>query len=319
MSILLSCVSSYTDFLWRVAMGNALFIASMWSAFTLFCDNFCISITKFCNNGSWKYGRKNMTNMAGNPELQSFRTKIQEHSDESSERISKLDATCYEAVNAVLKKRSDYLVKEGIAGKLWGAAILAHKDFKEELIGPYDELILSSLTNIMITYISRDVTDERKVIFHDKVPKTEALRRIEFFFNSANNHYFKNDLLWAEINDTQGVKGEHVLKVSGIQWREGKGPLPEEAEAATATSGDAGRTSKRPREEGEEEGCGPSLFEIFEPLPRCPLDDEVDEENAEEQATREEEWDELYNERMEVFKAIMEEIWPNPVGLIQEA
>jgi hypothetical protein len=234
--------------------------------------------------------------------------------------IKQLDETRKLALECNLKKGEIYaarskLIKEKGPKDFWFKVFSGHPDFAAELLGEYDANIFKALESFEVKH------------------KTNGFK-IEFTFGP--NEYFTNTTLWYEETEEPGKSV--VPTTSGVAWKEGKGPLPEEAEftevkketnpwLAAAAKAEAQKESGA-RREREVEGRGFSFFSLFEDVPPEPKlnedgaeDDGFDDEgfgDFDRNADELDAWDNIIDERREIARCICDEIWDNPAQYIQQ-
>ena len=225
-------------------------------------------------------------------DLEAIKT-IQQQINEEYEKLDELldDFDRKEEVkkNDIFAKRTAFLKAEG-PKNFWAAVVASHPDIVNDLLGPYDDRILASLEDFSVTY------------------KEDGAVRIEMKFKP--NEFFSDSVLWAEEFD--GEDGA-AYEFSGVNWKEGKGPLGEDEEEPERVPG-----KKHTRSDAQEDR-GESLFSFFELLPPDPNSSEFDPEefegDDEELEELEEEYQNEVEDRSDLFQCFVEEIWEDPAGV----
>eukprot|EP00744_Colponema_vietnamica_P012430 GILI01017445.1.p1 GENE.GILI01017445.1~~GILI01017445.1.p1 ORF type:complete len:180 (+),score=71.84 GILI01017445.1:30-542(+) len=162
-----------------------------------------------------------------------------------------------------------------------------------ELLGDYDRAILRSLVDYNVTF------------------RADGAVRIEFTFEK--NAFFKDEKLWAEED------ADRQLTFSGIEWNEGHGPLTPEEEIARAEEAEK-LGDKRPRDEvSGNPNRGQTMFQFFSKVPLDPLDaiansDELNDDEVEDLI---EDFRDMLDDRKELFRALVEEVWAFPSKILK--
>eukprot|EP00758_Cryptobia_borreli_P016366 Tbor_TRINITY_DN6104_c1_g3::TRINITY_DN6104_c1_g3_i1::g.21851::m.21851 len=185
--------------------------------------------------------------------------------------------------NDIFAARQELIKKKGPVD-FWSQLFLSHKDFKNELLGSYDPIILKSMINLNV------------------INKSNGDTIVELSFGS--NDFFSN----TKLSVTRTVDGD--MSFSGVEWKEGKGPLSEEEEEA-AEKREIGKKGER---DGAGEDRGDSFFQFFEEMEEPILDDDVDDDEKEEIM---EEFQNEIDGREEIFEAIVREIWGAPEKIMR--
>lgn len=212
--------------------------------------------------------------------------------------------------NALYAERAALLKEQG-PKHFWATVIRSHKELTGELLGPYDDEILDALEDVNVVF-------------------TPNGYKLDMTF--AKNDFFSDAKLWAEsVSATtaqDGASGDDdlVLRLSGVNWKAGKGPLtPEEEDALASKEKVASPGDKRGRQEEAANDRGPSLFSFFEELlPPAGDDHSSAEEDEEEEDEEDEEDDEemsemgeylqARDERHEVLECLVREVFEDPAG-----
>ena len=217
-------------------------------------------------------------------------------------------------IDALTQTRTAALAKEGVTGKFWQHVLRSHPDLKNDLFGPYDDALLNSLAAMKLTRVET-LAVPVKVAGAESQPPADVADGWLLEMSFELNDYFTDKTIWALYRPSAGddVDDDKVYFTSGVRWKSGRGPEPEDADAGSRASGKKASGEKRGRTEH-----GPTFLEIFAPMPDYPAPDE-DDEDADEEELEEamEEWLELLKERTEVFKCLLTEVWTNPVAVLE--
>ena len=112
-------------------------------------------------------------------------------------------------------------------------------------------------------------------------------------------------MLWAQLED---ACDEALFTFSGINWKEGKGPIYDNESVDERKVGE--KTSHDQLDRGN------SFFTFFEQLPPNTDDlneDEYNEYEDEELDELDEEYTEALKEKEDILQCLVEEIWENPL------
>jgi hypothetical protein len=225
-----------------------------------------------------------IADMAAFTAIQQELTEIQSQTEQA---LKEVEVQSNAAANALFEERSK-LIAEHAPKNFWSLIILNNDDIREELLGSYDEEIFKAVKDFNVKFL-----DNGSV-------------RIEMSFNTAENAYFTNEVLFAQRDV------DEEMTFSGVDWKEGKGPLTDE-EVDAQEERAAG--SKAPRDVKGDEGRGDSFFETFfgqppaDPSMDMEEDEELDEEEEEELAAAEDDFEEAMREKNDIFECLTEEIW----------
>jgi len=213
--------------------------------------------------------------------------KILNINEDHQKAVSKIEIDRDVATNAVYAARAAVIKAKG-PKNFWGQVILAHKDMQSGLIGAYDAKILEHLVDYNVAF------------------RPDGAIRLEMTFEK--NPFFKEERLYVE----ESVDRE--LTFGGITWNEGFGPYTPEEEIAMAEE-KAGE--KRARVESENRGQ--TMLQFFSVVPVDPLEaiPESDELNEDEIEDILEEFKEMLEDRKELFRAMVTEIWAFPTKILK--
>lgn len=238
--------------------------------------------------------------------LVEIQRKIDAHHLAHHKAIQKIVATRDVAKNAVFAERTAALKQRNIVGVFWASVLRAHPDISQELMGPYDDQILNTLVNYSVEY------------------REDGSKKVSMEFKP--NDFFEETTLWAEIGCEDPEDSEEAdpddgrdeapaFTSSGITWKPNRGPEDDNDDA-----GEDRKVGSKASREADKGLRGPSLFEAFGVMPEHPDDvsdneegDDSDDEEREEMAR---EWSELLDERLEIFKCLVEEAWEDPLAVL---
>lgn len=243
---------------------------------------------------------------------------------------SQLDETRKLALEMNLKKNPIFaertkVLAEKAPADFWARVLRNHPDFRDQLMGPYDGKILDSLVSFSVNHLPDGV-------------------RLELKF--APNDFFTNDTLWYEEHETPG--NDPLPKLSGIDWKPGHGPRPEDSSAAQLdaaasnpwvfpppASKEAGQRRGREEDDGNSNpNRGPSFFSFFAPLPAPPNPDDFragnkndgadgDSDDEDEGAgdvqgyeAAADDWEEEVEERREIARMLIDDVWEDPAQFL---
>ena len=257
--------------------------------------------------------------------MEAAQKKIDDLHMKQLDETRKLALECNVKKNAIFAERTK-LLKEKAPKDFWLQVFSNHPDFKSELMGDYDAEIFRSLEDFTVTMNPDGFT-------------------IDMYFG-PNNYFTNNRLTYQEIEEPQK---ETVIKTSGINWKEGKGPLSvtEEQEKertaakaknpwtlpTTDSNSNDNKESGQRRERDEDEHRGFSFFSFFEELPAVPKkedfarngdnneDDFEDDEGFGDNdsfLSELDHYDQLIEERREIARCICDEIWDSPENYLTE-
>jgi hypothetical protein len=247
--------------------------------------------------------------------MQAIQDKIDALHMKQLDETRKLSLECGVRKNEAFAARS-VAIKEKGPKDFWARVFRAHADFAAELLGPYDTRILEALVDFAVTF------------------KPQGFR-IEMRFGP--NEYFADEVLWYEEAEGDGAAAEVVPTASGVRWKAGKGPAQEAPPAArdadpwraAATAAEAAKAGAR-RERDDDAERGDSFFRFFDSVPAKPQsgggggdDDDGDSQgDAEGFGDRDSdvsavaEWEDMVDERREIARAIVEEVFDDPMCVL---